>query len=128
MKPNKPEMNERQDATSAAVFSNPLNGAMAEVFERNAAAFGKNIRTLHQESARFINKRAEENSNAMERFANCKSMPDVFFAQQQWFSDVTRAYNDEWMRFGELMGEMVQDSAAAENGASGMTNGRRIPD
>ena len=128
MKPNTSQTNERQDPIFPTAFSTPLSGAMAEAFERNAAAFGKNMRTFQQESTRFINKRAEENSNAMERFANCKTLPEVFVAQQQWFSDVTRACNDEWLRFGEVMGEMVQDSTAHENGIGGKSNGRRIPD
>ena len=124
MKPNTSQTNERQDPTACSA----PNGAMAEAFERSASALGKNMRTFQQESARFVTKRAEENANAMERFASCKSLPDVFVAQQQWFSDMTRAYSDEWTRFGEVMGEMVQDSTAHENGTGGKSNGRRIPD
>ena len=51
MKPNTSQTNERQDPTA---FSAPLNGAMAEAVERSASAFGKNMRTFQQESARFV--------------------------------------------------------------------------
>ena len=131
MNPNKSENREHQIPTHPMASSSPWNGAMAEVFERSTAAFGsfgKNMHTFQQESARFVGKRAEENSNAMKRFASCKTLPDVFAAQQQWFSDLTRACNDEWLRFGEVMGEMVEDSISAENGTGSKPSGRRVPD
>ena len=108
-----PKISEREvpSPTTPTPSSAPFNAAVAAAFERSAAAFGKNMRTFQQESARFMSKRAEENATAMERFASCKSLPDVFLAQQQWLADFTRSCNEEWMKYGELMGKMAKDSA-----------------
>jgi hypothetical protein len=118
MKPDKLEPRERQHPGLPGAFPMPLNGAMTEVLERSAAAFGKNMRTFQHESARFVTRRAEESANAMERFTKCRTLPDIFAAQQQWVSDIARAYNEEWARFGEFMGEMAQGSGAQKKASA----------
>jgi hypothetical protein len=89
---------------------------MAEAFGRGASVFGRSFATLQKEGVRFLNQRLEDNVKAAEEFGSCKSLPDLFAAQQKWFADATRAYLEEWQRCSELMSDMMRD--AGESSAS----------
>ena len=90
----------------------PANFAapMAEALGRGASVFGRSFATMQKESLRFFNQRVEDNAKAVEEFGACKSLPDLFAAQQKWFADATRAYIEEWQRCSELMSDMMRDA------------------
>jgi len=99
-------------------FASALNGSMAEAMERSASVFGKGMRTLQQESVKFMSRRFEDNVEAAKRFSACRSLPDVFAAQQKWFADMTHAYSKEWVRCSELMTDALQkDTKPVGNGS-----------
>lgn len=91
-------------------FPATFGAPMAEVFGRGASMFGRSFATLQKEGLRFLNQRMEDNAKAVEQFGSCKSMPDLFAAQQKWFADTTRAYLEEWQRCGELMTDMMREA------------------
>ena len=86
---------------------------MTEVIGKGAAMFGRNVATLQKEGLRFFNERLEDNVKAAEAFGACKTLPDLFAAQQNWLAGTTRAYMEELRRFGELMSDMVRDAGDA---------------
>ncbi len=108
----------RRELAAANPFGSALNGSMAEAMERGASVFGTGMRTLQQESVKFMTRRFEDNVQAAKRFSACRSLPDVFAAQQKWFADMTHAYSEEWVRCSELMTDALQkDMRSAGNGA-----------
>jgi len=90
-------------------FPAPFAPPMTEAFGRGASMFGRSFTTLQKEGMRFFNQRLEDNVKAAEEFGSCKSLPDLFAAQQKWFADTTRAYLEEWQRCGELMSDMMRE-------------------
>ena len=88
----------------------PFATPMAEVFGKGASVFGRNFQTLQKEGMRFLNQRLEDNVKAAETFGTCKSLPELLAAQQNWFAGMTRAYVEEWQRYGELMSGMMRDT------------------
>ena len=100
-------------------LATPINASFAEAMGKGASLLGRSFATLQKEGLRFMNQRLEENLKAVESFGACRSLPDLFAAQQRWFADMTRAYTTEWQRYGELMSEMASEEAAsAELGRS----------
>lgn len=95
-----------EDTPYPATFAAP----MADVLGRGASIFGRSFATMQKEGLRFFNQRIEDNAKAVEEFGACKSLPDLFAAQQKWFAGVTRAYLEEWQRCGEMMSDMVRDA------------------
>jgi hypothetical protein len=95
-----------EDAPFPATIATP----MTEAFGRGASMFGRSFATLQKEGMRFFNQRLEDNVKAVEEFGSCKSLPDLFAAQQRWFADATRAYLKEWQRCGELMSDMARET------------------
>lgn len=90
-------------------FGAQVNGAMAEAFSKGASIYGRGFATLQKEGLRFAQQRLEENMKAAEALGACKSLPDLFAVQQRWFADMTRAYSEEWQRYGELMSEVMHE-------------------
>ena len=101
MKSQKPERRAALNARGA--FASVLNGPVVEAMERQASLAGSNLRAFQEESLKFMTRRFEENTKAVQELSACKSWPEVFAVQQRWFADMTRAYGEEWMRFSELM-------------------------
>jgi uncharacterized protein HemX len=105
MKHQKPDQFHEETAFPSA-FAAPV----AEAFGKGATMFGRSFTTMQKESVRFVNQRLEDNMKAVETFASCKNLPDLFAAQQKWFADMTRAYTAEWQRYGEMMTEMAREN------------------
>jgi len=99
------------DPSIANPFLSTLSGPMAGAVGRGASMLGRSVGTLQQESLRFMTRRFEQNIKAVEQFGACKSLPDLFAAQQKWLAETTRAYSEEWARCGELMTEMLHESS-----------------
>ncbi len=100
-------------APAANAFASAVNGAVAEAMEKGTSAFAKSMRTFQQEGAKFMARRIEGNMKAAEQFGACRTLPDFLAAQQNWFADTARAYNEEWVRCGELMTEVFEDDTAS---------------
>ncbi len=92
-------------------FTAPFATPMTEAFGKGASIFGRGFATLQKEGLRFFNQRLEDNVKAAEEFGSCRSLPDLFAAQQKWFAGMTRAYAEEWQRYGELMSDMMRDAS-----------------
>ncbi|NOT40510.1 MAG: phasin family protein [Alphaproteobacteria bacterium] len=88
----------------------PFAAPMTEVFGKGASMFGRSFATLQKEGLRFFNQRLEDNVKAAEEFGSCKSLPDLFAAQQKWFAGMTSAYAEEWQRCSELMSDTMRDT------------------
>lgn len=97
----------------ASPFPAAFAAPMTEMFGKGASIFGRSFATLQKEGLRFFNERLEDNVKAAEAFGACKTLPDLFAAQQKWFEGTTRAYMQEWRRCGELMSDMVRDAGDA---------------
>ena len=102
MKTNKSAHAHASD-TPAGAFAAMLNGPAADAMEKSAAMVGKSIKVFQQEGMRFLTQRMEDNAKAAKEFAACANLTDVLSLQQKWFADLTRAYSEEWVRYGELM-------------------------
>ncbi|MCE9523128.1 MAG: phasin family protein [Alphaproteobacteria bacterium] len=90
-------------------FQSALNAPVVEAMGHGAAVLGRSATTLQQEGMRFITRRVEQNMKAVEQFGACKTLPELFAAQQYWLADMTRAYSEEWARCGELMTELLHE-------------------
>jgi len=118
MKAHKSDHPLRGELAAANPFASALNGSMAEAMERSASVFGNGMRTLQRESVKFMTRRFENNMKAAMRFSACRSLPDMFAAQQKWFADMTHAYSGEWVRCSELMTDALQkDTRSVGNGS-----------
>jgi hypothetical protein len=119
MKHDKPEHAPRTPSP-ADMFTSMLT---TDALERSASVFGKGMRTFQEEGLKFWNRRIEDNAKAVRQFAACKSLPDVFAAQQKWFADMTRAYSEEWARYSELMtGIFEEEEGEKANGRAGRSS------
>jgi hypothetical protein len=103
------------DDTPATMFTTLLNGPVGAM-ERGANIFGKSVRTLQEESMRFLSRRMEDNAKAAKEIAACRSVPDLLVAQQKWFADTARAYGEEWVRCNELVTEMLEENGKEDAG------------
>ena len=110
MKHHKPPQ-PHEEFPLAYPFANATNNPLAEAMGKGASFFGRSFSTLQKEGLRFMNERIQENMKAAETFGACRSLPDLFAAQQRWFADMARAYTDEWQRCSALMSEMAQEKA-----------------
>jgi hypothetical protein len=114
MKTNKSDHPHASD-TPAGAFAVMLNGPAADAVEKSAAMIGKSVKTFQQESMRFFTQRLEDNAKAAKEFAACANLTDVMSLQQKWFADMTRAYSDEWVRYGELMMDVLEKKKETED-------------
>ena len=107
----KPSPSNDRPASEANAFGAALNGAVAEAMEKSLAVFGKGMRSFQQEGLKFMTRRIELNMKAAEQFGACRTLPDLIAAQQKWFAETSRAYNEELTRCGELMTEAFEGDA-----------------
>lgn len=101
MKSHKPERHAALHASGS--FPSALNGPVVEAMERQASLMSGSFRLLQEEGLQFMTRRLEENAKAAKEFTTCKSLPELFAAQQRWFAEMMRAYSEEWTRCGQLM-------------------------
>ena len=91
-------------------FAAQAANSLTEALGKGASLFGRGFATMQKESMRFANQRLEENMKAFEELGACRSLPDVFAAQQRWFAEMTRAYTAEWKRYSEMMSEVAREN------------------
>ena len=100
-----------EDLPFSAAFGSPIGSSFADALGKGASMFGRSFATMQKESMRFMTQRIEDNMKAVETFGACRSLPDLFAAQQRWFADMTRAYSEEWQRYSEMMTEMARENS-----------------
>ncbi len=88
-------------------------GLFGHMMKDAQTAFETGCRSLSEESWQFVQQRFERNSEALQRYRDCKDIPSFFVAQQRWFTDTTRDYFDEAMRMGEVARKMLANSMPA---------------
>jgi hypothetical protein len=97
--------------TFAGAFGGTMNSAVTEALSKGASMYGRSFAAVQKEGLRFAQQRLEDNRKAVEAFGACKSLPDLFAVQQRWFAEMTRAYSEEWQRYGELMSEAMHEAS-----------------
>jgi len=114
MKSHKSPMDEgMENLHGAEASASRLNGVMADAMERSVSIFGRSVQAFQQEGMRFLTRRIEHNAKAVQELGSCKSLPDLLVAQQRWFADMTRAYSEEWARYGDIVTEAMHESEKA---------------
>jgi hypothetical protein len=89
-----------------------FSGPMARVMDQNRLMLQKLMRLVQEESLRFVNRRFEHTTNAIESCRDCKRVSSLMAVQQEWMLDFARDYAEHTKRFTELMREQVEDGAA----------------
>lgn len=92
-----------------------LNAPMARLMDQNWSTFQKTMQAMQAESLKFMNRRLEHTSHAIESSRDCEGISGLLAIQQEWMVDFARDYAEQTRRLGELMQEL------AENGASNLS-------
>lgn len=88
------------------------NAAMPDAIAKGASAYGHNFALMQSEGLRFAQQRLEENLHVVQEIGKCRSLPDLFAIQQRWFTDMTKAYSEEWQRYGEMINDMMREAGS----------------
>lgn len=100
------------------------NGSLPDAVTKGASAYGHNFALMQSEGLRFAQQRLEENLHVVQEIGKCRSLPDLFAVQQRWFTDMTKAYSEEWQRYGEMINDMMRDAGSAALDSSQPSNGQ----
>jgi hypothetical protein len=111
MKAHKSEHSLRAEWPFAKPLASGWDGFTPDAMERSADG----MRALQEENVKFLTKRFESNVEAAKRLSTCRSLPEVFAAQQKWFADMAQAYSEEWVRCTGLMTATLQEDAKSPN-------------
>lgn len=103
-----------------------LGGPMARVMDQNRMIFQRMIHAMQEESLRFVNRRLEHTSHAIESSRECHGVSGLMAVQHEWILDFARDYAEQTKRFAELMRELAEDGTAtlSEASSSVMERGR----
>lgn len=107
----KRNLHETQRSAMAAFSA--FGGPMARLMEHNRAMLQKVAHAVQEESMRFVNRRLEHTSHAIESSRDCQGFSGLFAVQQEWMLDFARDYAEQTMRFAEMMREIAEDGTAA---------------
>jgi hypothetical protein len=94
-----------------------FNGSLANAMTHNRTLFEQGVRAWHEEALRFINRRLEENANAIESCRECDNLADLLALQQKWVAQAALDLYDESVRIGETMQKLVTEKTEETNGA-----------
>ena len=86
---------------------------MARVMEHNRTMLQKMMHAVQEESLKFVNRRLEHTSHAIENSRDCQGVSDLLAIQQEWILDFARDYAGHTRRFAELMGELAEDGSTS---------------
>jgi hypothetical protein len=89
-----------------------IGDSYAEALQRGAAILSDNVRHFQNETARFINRRAERDLEVIEDLSRSRSLFDVFGAHQRWLSSMARDYSDGLMRMTRLGSGAVRETVS----------------
>jgi hypothetical protein len=101
-----------------------FNGSLANAMNHNRTLFEHTMRAWHQEALRFINRRLEENANAIEGCQDCDNLADLLALQQKWLAQAALDFYDESVRAGEAMRKLATENSE-EPGAGAISELRK---
>ncbi len=90
------------------MFGRPL----VKVLEQNRIMMRKMMQGMHEESLRFVNRRLEHASHAIESTRDCRDVGGLLAVQQEWFVDMARDYAEQSSRLAEMMRELLEEGTA----------------
>jgi len=88
-----------------------MNGSFVKMMEWNRDKFEEIFRKAHEEQLRFVNKRLERTSRALESLRDCQGLSGLIATEQQWIVDTARDYFENAERFGSIFRDMAQKNA-----------------
>src|SRR5215469_9881917 len=103
-------MREMSDHALGAFDS--FNGPFAKVMDQNRVVFQKMLNAMQEESLRFVNRRLEHTSRALENCRDCHGVAGLMGVQQEFLLDMARDYAEQTRRFADLVRELAEDGAA----------------
>jgi hypothetical protein len=94
-----------------------LSQSLSQAAQSQRALLSELALYARDESLRFSNLRQERNSQAMEKFASCASLPSLIGLQQEWLRDLMQDYAGQNTRLAAawrgVAGTMVSEAKAA---------------
>lgn len=119
------EASERTSSTAMAAFD-AFNGPIAKVMDQNRMMFQKMLHAMQEESLRFVNRRLEHTSRAIEGSRECQGVSGLMAVQQEFLMDLARDYADQTRRFADLVRELAEDgTSGATEAATAMSEPTR---
>lgn len=105
-----------------------FSGPMVRVMDQNRMMLQKLLNAMQEESLRFVNRRLEHTSHAIESSRECHGVSGLMAVHQEWMLDCARDYAEQTKRFAELMRELAEDGTAtlSEVSSSVMERGREL--
>lgn len=102
-----------QRASFAALTAfDAFNKPMAKVMDQNRLIFQKMLHAMQEESLRFVNRRLECTSRAIEHSRECHGVTGLIAVQQEFVMDIARDYAEQTRRFADLVRELAEDGTA----------------
>jgi Phasin protein len=104
-----------------------FNGSVMNAMNHSRSTFEQSLRAFHEETLRFINRRLEENANAIESCQECESLADLLAVQQKWLTRAALDLYDESVHMGETMQRLLTDGMGdtAGTGVSELRKSKR---
>lgn len=101
-----------------------FGGPMSRLMDHNRSMLQKMMRAMQQESLRFVNRRLEQASHAIESSRECHGVSGLMAVQQEWMLELARDYAEQTKRFAELMRELAEHGTASLSRVSTETRHR----
>ncbi|HEY3778399.1 MAG TPA: phasin family protein [Rhizomicrobium sp.] len=95
-----------------------FSGPMARLMDQNWSMFQKMMQAMQAESLKFMNRRLEHTSHAIESSRDCEGMSGLLAIQQEWMVEFARDYAEQTKRMAELMRDLAEDGASSLSGVT----------
>ncbi|HEX3945715.1 MAG TPA: hypothetical protein VHW69_16685 [Rhizomicrobium sp.] len=82
--------------------------------ERNRAILEKTLRTAHEETLEFFNRRLERNTRTLERLRHCDGLSGLLAIDHEWFSDAVRDSFEQTQRMTNLWWRLTEEELDAQ--------------
>jgi hypothetical protein len=102
---------ERSSSAALAAFG-AFNKPIAKVMDQNRMMFQKMLHAMQEESLRFVNRRLECTSRAIEHSRDCRGVTGLMTVQQEYLMDLARDYAEQTRRLTDLLRELAEDGTA----------------
>jgi hypothetical protein len=89
-----------------------INGSFAEGIDRTGGTWLKSLRTLQEETLRFVNHRLERDTEVIKQYQQCKNIVEMIATHQKWFAGLSQDYLQEGLQIGKVMREIMTNSVA----------------
>lgn len=106
------ETSERAGMSTLAAFD-AFNGPIAKVMDQNRMMFEKMMHAMQEESLKFVNRRLEHTSRALESSRECQGVSGLVAVQQEFLMEMARDYADQTRRFADLVRELTEDGSSS---------------